>query len=412
MTDPHARSTSPTDATPDASARDATLDRPSFLVGVALDGAGHHPAAWRAGEVTDAGSWFDGTRLVAHARRADDGGVDLATLDDALSLDPGDAATWHGRVDALLACSKLGPLTSRIGLVPSVTATHTEPFNVAKNVATLDWVSSGRGAWQVTVSTDPRELDHFGRRGAEPAEALWDEAADVIEVARRLWDSWEDDAIIRDRPTGRFIDRDKLHYIDFEAPRFSVRGPSIVPRSPQGQPLVVVGADDDHAAAVAASSADVVLIDAADAEDAADRRRRIHEAVRAAGRDPQQVFVLARIEVVLADDDAEAHRRSGALDQLQPWQVRTDRARHVGSAASFAALLAAEWVGAVDGVHVLPAVLDDDLVHIVDGVLPALRARGHVPPLAAPGRLLRHRLGLERPANRYATADRTKEPAR
>ena len=135
----------------------------------------------------------------------------------------------RGRLDAVLVAARVAPRTSAIGLVPVVTTTHTEPFHVSKSIATLDYVSNGRGGVQARVSATGFEARQFGRReinAAGPAPGppgdasaigdLFEEAADFVEVVRRLWDSWEDDAEIRDMATGRFIDRDKLHYIDFE----------------------------------------------------------------------------------------------------------------------------------------------------------------------------------------------------
>ena len=120
-------------------------------------------------------------------------------------------------------------MTRHIGLMPVVVVTHTEPFHVSKAIATLDYVSAGRAGVQVRVSGSPHEAEHFGRRAVPPLDLrdradpaagqlitdLLGEAADYVEVIRRLWDSWEDDAEIRDTATGRFIDRRKLHYIDF-----------------------------------------------------------------------------------------------------------------------------------------------------------------------------------------------------
>ncbi|HUQ55768.1 LLM class flavin-dependent oxidoreductase [Lentzea sp.] len=161
-------------------------------------------------------------------REAEDAKLDFVTFDDSLDGRPG--------LDAVLTAARIAPLTTRIGLVPVAVVTHTEPFHVSKAIATLDHVSKGRAGVQLTVAPNPAEARHFGRR--EDLDDLWEEAADYAEVLRGLWDSWEDDAEIRDVATGRFIDREKLHYIDFEGRWFSVRGPSITPRPPQGHPLV------------------------------------------------------------------------------------------------------------------------------------------------------------------------------
>lgn len=198
---------------------------------IALDGAGWHPAAWRepAAEPTrlfEASYWAD---LAHEAQR---GLVDFITIEDSLALQtdgygPPRARTdqVRGRLDALLIAARIAPVTSGIGLVPTVTTTHTEPFHVSKSLATLDYVSTGRAGWRVQVSARPHEAAHFGRRAFPPftlqdratpeiqqlIQGLFDEAADHIEVVRRLWDSWEDGAEIRDAATGRFVDRSKLH---------------------------------------------------------------------------------------------------------------------------------------------------------------------------------------------------------
>src|SRR5205085_9928917 len=110
---------------------------------------------------------------------------------------------------------RIAPVTRHIGLIPVATVTHTEPFHVSKAIATLDHISAGRAGWQVRVSPTAHEAALFGRRTAPEIDELFTEAADAVEVVRRLWDSWEDDAVIRNVAAGRYIDRDKLHYIDF-----------------------------------------------------------------------------------------------------------------------------------------------------------------------------------------------------
>src|SRR5580704_10173028 len=251
---------------------------PHLHLAVALDGAGWHPVAWRepdarATELFSPGYWVD---LVSEAER---GLLDFVTFEDSLTLQSTrrrelDERTdqGRGRLDAVLVAARVAPRTSAIGLVPVATTTHTEPFHVSKSIATLDYVSQGRAGWQARVSATSFEARQFGRRqidtGSGPGTSgdsgvvtgLFDEAADFIEVVRRLWDSWEDDAEIRDVATGRFVDRDKLHYIDFEGKWFSVKGPSITPRPPQGQPLVTVLAHIDTAFRLAARSADVVFV--------------------------------------------------------------------------------------------------------------------------------------------------------
>ena len=215
-------------------------------MGIALDSAGV--------------GLFEAERLVELARIAERADLDFVSLDDG--FDPA-----ADRPDALLAMARLAPATTSIGLVATITTTHTEPFHVSKNVATLDFVSLGRAGWRVAVSTSDEAAKRFGRKEPAPLDELYAEAADAIEVVQRLWDSWEDEAVIRDKPTGRYIDREKVHYIDFEGPFFNVRGPSITPRSPQGQPLLFIDVRDEPSRALAATRADVVLVGEPDERD-------------------------------------------------------------------------------------------------------------------------------------------------
>ncbi|MFJ8044877.1 LLM class flavin-dependent oxidoreductase [Kitasatospora sp. NPDC096147] len=276
---------------------------------------------------------------------AEHGGLDFVTLDDSLA--PG-----SNLLDALAVFARVAPATSRIGLVPTVTTTHTEPFHTSLAVNTLDWVSEGRAGWLVDVSATEEEARAFGRRPVLPAEELWQEAADAVEVAARLWDSWEDDAEIRDVATGRFVDRDKLHYADFEGRWFSVKGPSITPRPPQGRPVVAVRLGHQEGGArreLAVLHADLVLLDAPTPQAAGTARAALRAA---AGR---ALPVLARVS-----------------PGVRP----------------------ADWAGAVDGLHLVPRHLPSDLREFIDAT-----AAG-----SGRGGTLRDRLGLARPVSRYAAA--------
>ncbi|MGW2093553.1 LLM class flavin-dependent oxidoreductase [Promicromonospora sukumoe] len=325
----------------------------------------------------------DADAAVASLRALDDAGVDLALLDDDYLA---------GAIDAPTVAAIAASRTARIGLVLRVRVTHTEPFHVAKVVQTLDWTSGGRAGWLVGISLSDAEAAAFGRRSAQEPQEAWAEASDVVEVSRRLWDSWEDDAEIRDVATGRFVDKDKIHYVDFEGERFSVKGPSIVPRSPQGQVPVVVevsGADPgDPALAVAVRDADLVRVHAGAGPAGAglaDAVGRVRAALEAAGR--PDVPVLADLDVT-------------ALAAAEP------PAPHAANPGERLAGVLAGWrteTGA-DGVVLTGAVADvEAAARVAAEVQP--EPAGPTEPEAAPaavGHTLRERLGLSRPASRYA----------
>jgi alkanesulfonate monooxygenase SsuD/methylene tetrahydromethanopterin reductase-like flavin-dependent oxidoreductase (luciferase family) len=394
--------------------------RSPFHLAVALDGCGWHPAAWRepgarASELLSARYWVD------LARQIDAGGLDLATIEDALALQ---SSRWapdgrtdqvRGRLDAVLVAARVAPVTRHIGLVPSITVTHTEPFHISKAIATLDFVSHGRAGVRVQVSGRPHEADHFGRRrfpdglyrNRDQLEAravfddLFEEAADYVEVVRRLWDSWEDDAEIRDATTGRFIDRDKLHYIDFEGRFFHVKGPSITPRPPQGQPVVAALAHSTGPYRFAARHCDLVYVTPQDEHQAGAIAAEIGAEAAAWGRPPETLRILADLVVFVDRSRGEATARKARLDERDGRELRSDARVFVGTAAELAELMS-EWsMSGLSGFRLRPAAIPQDLDAITNDVVPHLQRAGLFRPNYE-SITLRARLGLPRPANRYA----------
>ncbi|MFE4453856.1 LLM class flavin-dependent oxidoreductase [Streptomyces sp. NPDC056796] len=333
---------------------------------------------------------YDAASHVALARLAEEGTLDYVTLGDSFAR-PGP--------DALAVLARVAPATTRVGLVPTVTTTHTEPFHVSSAVATLDWVSGGRAGWQADVSTTEAEARLFGRRPAAPAAALWQEAGEAADAGARLWDSWEDDAEIRDVATGRFIDRDKLHYVDFEGSTFSVRGPAIVPRPPQGRPVTVIDGTGGPAREAAARHADVVHVRATSPGQAASLRDEVRRTAAAHGRDPDSLRVLAALTVDLGD--AETAPEPGLVSGPQ----LAGRGTYFRGGPVDLAELITQWHrgGAVDGFHLTPITPARDLERIVNGTVALLQHRSLFRTFY-PGGTLREHLGLGRPANRYALA--------
>ncbi|KOU23413.1 FMNH2-utilizing monooxygenase [Streptomyces sp. WM6372] len=377
---------------------------------VSLDGAGAHPAAWREpgarpAELFTARYWAG---LVAEAEA---GLLDFVAFEDGLALQsssPGgpDERTdrVRGRLDAVLTAARVAPLTRRIGLVGAVTTTHTEPFHISKAVATLDHVSRGRAGLHVQVSGLPYEERHFGRRPAPLAEdALYEEAADHVEVVRRLWDSWEDGAEIRDVATGRFVDRDKLHYIDFAGHHFSVRGPSITPRPPQGQPVVSARATDSAAYGLIARSADMGRLVARDTEETRAAVTAVRGLRTSAGLAERPLHLFGELTVFLDESAAAAADRRGRLDEAAREPYEGDTAVFTGTPGRLAELLQERREAGLSGFLLRPAVIAHDLPAITRALVPELQRRGLF-RREYEADTLRGLLGLDRPANRYAAA--------
>ncbi|CAH0150812.1 Nitrilotriacetate monooxygenase component A [Microbacterium oxydans] len=386
---------------------------------VALAGAGWHPAAWREptarpGELTSARYWRD---LV---RAADDAGITFVTIEDALSFgdrgsDDAEPRTdrVRGRLDAVLLASYLAPLTRRIGLVPTVTTTHPEPFHLATGLQTLDHASGGRAGARIVAGSSAAERANFGRRSDGPDgfpasgrvedDAAWTaafrEAGEVVEAIRRLTDSWEDDAIIRDLATGRFLDRERVHNIEFEGEFFSITGASIVPRSPQGQPLITALAHQTIPYRFAAEHADLVFITPSDAAETAGILSEIGTAIDEVRSEPEALRVFVDL-VVLIEDTADAARAAWARLEARD-ALSTDARVVVGTADDVVDELRAFAEAGVDGIRLRPARLPADLDAIVDGVVPRATAAGVLHEDSGAS-TLRERLGLPLHASRYA----------
>ncbi|MFF7276941.1 LLM class flavin-dependent oxidoreductase [Streptomyces griseorubiginosus] len=359
------------------------MSGPALHLAVEIDGDGAHPAAWRrAAHSPD--QLLSPRRVARVAAVAENAGFTLITLDDGV-LPPGAAPDPVGRIGAVERAAFVAASTSTVGIAPVVPVTYAEPFHVSSQLASLDHISAGRAGWVVTEEERPEAARAWGRPLVADADARARESRDGVEVVRALWDSWEDDAVIRSLATSRYLDRERLHYIDFTGDTYAVKGPAIVPRPPQGQ-LVVLGRPDR----VPAAQLDVALVEGRDPASLT---------TAAAGASAPRVF--AEVEVALDTPEATAAERVADLERHAPWQDR-GRLRHIGSAEQLVALLS-DLSRHADGVRLHPLVLDEDLAVLSRRVVPALSERRLVArPL--PGTSLRSTLGLERPANRFAAA--------
>ncbi|WP_434176489.1 LLM class flavin-dependent oxidoreductase [Brachybacterium conglomeratum] len=226
-----------TTVTPDETTRpgaapgtDPSTDAAPSAGPAAEGGAGALPVL--AVDLVTAPSLLEG--LAPLARGLEDAGIGALTLSD-------------GGLHPIHVAAHLAPLTRAIGLLPRTDAIYVEPFHLATQLMSLDHLSHGRAGWLLQAETDPSAAEAVGRE-VLGLEATAREAADVLEAARTIWGTWAPDAVVRDTERGVYVDASRLQYADVEAETFSVRGPAITPRSPQGL-LPVVVADTDRAAA-------------------------------------------------------------------------------------------------------------------------------------------------------------------
>ncbi|MFI8966083.1 LLM class flavin-dependent oxidoreductase [Streptomyces sp. NPDC053493] len=366
------------------------MPHPALHLAVEIDGDGAHPAAWRRAAHAP-GALLTPRRVAKVAAVAENSGFTLVTLDDDI-LPPASAASGGpaGRIGAVERAAFVAASTSVIGVAPVVATTYAEPFHVSTRLASLDHVSVGRAGWVVGVEDDPAAARAWGRPLVEGAAALRREAVDGVQVVRDLWDSWEDDAVIRSVATSRYLDRGRLHYIDFAGETYSVKGPAIVPRPPQGRPVVFA-----PAGLVPPALVDVALVEGSSPA-------LLGEAAAASGAP----LAFAEIEVALDTPRESAAERIADLERYASWDDApgrpSNRLRYTGPAGGLVELLE-ELSGVVDGVRLHPLVLDEDLSVLSRLVLPELFVR-RVAARPLPGATLRTSLGLPRPESRFATA--------
>ncbi|MDQ4504182.1 LLM class flavin-dependent oxidoreductase [Sinomonas sp. ASV322] len=364
------------------------MTRPNGLIGLDLDDA--HPSGWRFAAAPPS-SAFSPERSLRRVLDAESAGFHFATFSDPT---PARGADEHGRLDAVQRAAHAAPLTRTIALVPEVEATSTEPFHVSTQLASLDYVSYGRAGWLVAVDGSAPRHAAVGR-GPLAADDAFVEAADAVEVARRLWDTWEDNAEIRDVAAGRYLDASRVHYAEFRGRSFSIKGPSIIPRPPQGQLPVFAPYGQ-----VPPAQADVLLT-TAPAWDLL-----LAEAALVRDENPERL-VVAELDLVLDARGQAGGERLAALDATSSWQ--SPHALFAGGPAELADYLG-ELLRVADGVRLHPAVVDVDLPELAQLVLPELRRRGLLAP-TVPDTSLRYRLGLRRPPSRYAAGPLPVYPA-
>ncbi|MFD1815253.1 LLM class flavin-dependent oxidoreductase [Rhodococcus gannanensis] len=360
----------------------------SLAIAVELDGTGAHPASWRFGDTAPS----DGPAIADLVRRVEHAGFAIATFADPTTRV--DHPTIRGRLDPVEVAAFAAAVTTSIGLVPAVGALHAEPFHLANQLASADFASYGRTGWLAETQDTAARADAYGSAEVTAPQAVRQENDEVVAAVRRLWDTWEDGVFVADPVTGHFLEPDRLHYADFEGELFSVKGPSITPRPPQGQ--LVVFAPLGTSGATEAVSADLVDVHLVDGQTTREIAARAGTA-RRAGEDR----VFAEIEVVLETEHDTATGRLAELDAQAPWHPG-ERLRFVGSVEGLHATLT-ELIGRVDGVRLHPAVLATDLPILEREVLPRLRRERRL-VVPQPGASLRRTLGLTRPVNVFAVA--------
>jgi FMN-dependent oxidoreductase (nitrilotriacetate monooxygenase family) len=286
-------------------------------LGAVLVGVGTSQNGWRHPDMPGDAS-IDIDWYIAAARKAEAAKFDLVFIVDSPYITPDTAPHFLNRLEPLTLLSGVATATSKIGLVGTLTASYWEPFNVARQFASLDLISKGRAGWNVVTTGLEGAARNYGRDEHFDHALRYRRAREHLEVVKGLWDSYEDDAFPRDKASGVFLDKSRLHRLDHKGEFFSVAGPLNIARSRQGQPVIFQAGESEQGRAFAGEIAEGIYSNAESFEQARDYYQDVKARVAAAGRDPDHLVILPGLTPVIAPTDAEARRKeeeiNGALD--------------------------------------------------------------------------------------------------
>ncbi|WP_270170875.1 LLM class flavin-dependent oxidoreductase [Paenibacillus sp. SYP-B4298] len=282
--------------------------RKQLKLGVIIQGVGGNMSAWRHPEaVADASVNID---YVKHqAQTAEEGKFDLVFIADGLYINEKSLPHFLNRFEPITVLSAVAAVTSRIGLVGTLSTSYSEPFTVARQFASLDHISRGRAGWNVVTSPLEGSARNYGRKPHPAHSERYRIAKEYLDVVRGLWDSWEDDAFVRDKQTGQFFDPGRLHRLDHEGEYFSVQGPLNIARSRQGHPVVFQAGSSDAGRTLAAQSADAVFTGQETLEQAQAFYQDVKSRAAAYGRSPEEIVIMPGISVIIGETEEEAERK-------------------------------------------------------------------------------------------------------
>ncbi len=429
-----------------------------------------HTGGWRY-----PGAWADANFNLAHLVRAaqtlERGKFDAFFMADHLAVlnMPMEALKRSHTVtsfDPITLLPALAMVTERLGLVATASTTFEQPYLIARRFASLDHISGGRAGWNIVTTSNPDAALNFGLEEHLEHGERYRRAREFYEVVTGLWDSWADDAFLRDRESGIFFDPARLHVLDHKGPHFSVRGPLNIARPVQGWPVIVQAGASEAGRQLAAETAEVVFAAASRLADGQAFYRDVKGRMAALGRDRDDLKVLPGAFVVVGETDAEAREKRARLDSLVYYDSaiaalsialghdasrfdpdaplpdipetnasKSGReraitlagrdnltvrqlAQRLGGYAGLAFVGAPRTIAdemerwlveeGCDGFNVMFPYLPGGLDDFVDLVVPELQRRG-IFRREYEGRTLRENLGLRRPGNRFFGAAKARE---
>jgi FMN-dependent oxidoreductase (nitrilotriacetate monooxygenase family) len=431
-------------------------------LGTFLGGTGSNMASWRHPHaVADATINFDYFKDLT--RKAEAAKFDFAFFGDGLYISEKSHPNFLNRFEPLTLLAALAMVTSRIGLAATLSTTYSEPYTVARQFASIDHLSNGRAGWNIVTSPLEGSALNYSKPAHPEHDLRYRMAQEFVDVTMGLWDSWEDDAFIRNKATGVFFDAAKMHRLNHTGEFFSVQGPLNIARSRQGRPVLIQAGASEAGKAFAARVADAIFTSQGSLAEAVQFAQDVKRRAAQYGRNPQELLIFPGCSPIVGHTGAAAEQKyqeiaslvnmqdalhylgryfndidftQFALDAPFPdlgdfarngWESTTDKLKQLAKAEHLTLRQLAhrattpktafigtpthiadtmqEWfeAGAVDGFMISGAVLPDGLTDFIDHVVPILQARGLF-RTAYEADTLRGNLGLPKPPNRYTAA--------
>jgi FMN-dependent oxidoreductase (nitrilotriacetate monooxygenase family) len=289
-----------------------------------IQSRGHHEAAWRHPKSSKL-PLTDIRYIVELAQKAEAGCFDSIFLADVLGLWNDVESTPFNWLEPITSLAAVAMATRRIGLIATCSTTYTEPYNLARQFASLDHISGGRAGWNIVTTWSPQAGANFGHIGQVGHSDRYERAEEFMTVVNGLWDSWADDAVLDDRASGRYADRKRVRTIDHKGPAYPVQGPLNMPRAPQGRPVFVQAGSSDTGKRFAARHAEAVFTAHLEKETARGFYADLKALVAAEGRDPKAVVILPGFNPVIGATQTEAERYATELNELSDPEVGRHR---------------------------------------------------------------------------------------
>ncbi|WP_318247701.1 LLM class flavin-dependent oxidoreductase [Solibacillus merdavium] len=299
------------------------MTKKQIKLGVFLMGTGHHIASWRHPDAqADASENVEFFKEVAI--KAEQGKLDMLFLSDGLSFNELSHPAEQVRFEPLTLLSVLSTVTKNIGLTGTASTTYNEPFHIARKFSSLDHLSRGRAAWNIVTSYYEAEASNFNQDKHLDHSLRYDRADEFVEVVKGLWDSYEDDALARNKETGEYIKKGKLHTLNHKGEYYSVRGPLNSSRPPQGRPVLVQAGSSEAGTTLAAKQADVIFTAQQTLADAQSFYKKLKDKAVAAGRNRDDIKIMPGVSVYVAETEEKARAKYEELQQLITPEIGLD----------------------------------------------------------------------------------------